>query len=228
MNVPAVLAAARRSQAAYLPDPRAAFRALGLTVAGRYENADHQAVLSHDAAGAAYLSISGTRFGAQGGLADTMDDICHEPLDLGGGALVTAGAYAGLDAMWAWAESVAPGAVFTVDGHSLGGWRARYTGRFLPAERIAAIYSFESPKGGNAAFWASQAPTLSKLTSVVNGRDVFVGWPFVGAWEHPDHDTLWLTGGSARVIRPRDWPGPLLFTDHSIDRVVARLAALRP
>ena len=226
MNLGPVLAAARRAQAAYLPDPAGAMAPAGLTVLGRYENADHQAVLSRSEHGAVYLSISGTRFGAQGGLGDVVDDVRDAPLDLGSGALVTTGAYAGLDAMWAWAEQLAPGAVFTVDGHSLCGWRARYTGCFLPPECIAAIYSFEAPKGGNAAFWASQAAVLPKLTSVVNGRDVFVGWPFSGGWQHPDTDTLWLTEDSYRVIRPHDWPGPLLFTDHSIDRVVARLAAL--
>ena len=224
----ALLAAARRAQAAYIDEDltaRAAFAKLQLTVLGRYENADHLAVLSRDAAGATYLSISGTRF-TDGKIGDLGDDVRDSAVDLGGGAKVTSGAYAGLDALWAWVERLAPNAALTVEGHSLGGWRARYTGLFLPPERIVAVYSFEAPKGGNAEFWATQAPLLAKLTSVVNGRDVFVAWPFLGGWCHPDKEVIWLTGKGYEVIHPSAWPGPLLLTDHSMDLVVERLAAL--
>lgn len=229
MNWAAILAAARRAQAAYVSDAagaRQAFEALGLTFLGQYQNGSHQAVLTCDANGAVYLSISGTRF-SQWKFGDLLEDVDIDPLDLGGGALVTSGAYEGLEAMWAWALSLAPvGCVFNVEGHSLGAWRARYTPCFLPAARIGALHGFESPKGANATFWGRYADELAGMVHVVHGRDVFVAWPLVGGWQHPDADHLWLTGDGFQVIRPAQWPGPRVFSDHSIDTIVERIAAI--
>ena len=78
---------------------KAAFEALGLTWLGQFQNDSHQAVLSRDAAGGIYLTISGTRFGRS--LGDLLEDIDLTPVDVGGGARVTAGAYDGLSELWA-------------------------------------------------------------------------------------------------------------------------------
>lgn len=228
MNWQAILAAALRAQAVYIEDhdeAKAAFEKLGYTFLGQYRNLNHQAVLSCDGKGAVYLSISGTRF-SQGNIesaADLFEDVELLPLEVSPGAYVTKGAFNGLDAMWAWAKSIVPaGTVFTVEGHSLGAWRTRYTGSFLPPEQIAALYSFESPKGGNDAYWLTQKPAISKLTSVINGRDVFVAWPLLG-WRHPNQQVIWLQYSGFTVIDPHTWAGPMSIEDHDIDLVVDRL-----
>jgi len=229
VNWAAILAAARRAQAAYLGDTdqaQLAFEALGLRFHGHYQNDSHQAVLSQDAGGAVFLSISGTRF-AQGKLGDLRDDIDLQAMDLGQGAKVTAGAYGGLDAMWRWAKSLVPhSSVFNVEGHSLGAWRTRYTPCFLPREQIGALHGFESPKGANRAFWTRYATELAGMVHVINGRDAFVAWPPVGDWCHPDVNHVWLTQTGFKLIPPQVWPGPLSFADHDIDDVVERLVAI--
>lgn len=226
MNFASVLAAAQRAQAAYIDDAgkaRAAFEALGLFFIGQYQNDSHQAVLSQDAAANVYLSISGTRF-SQGKIADLLDDIDLEPVPVGDGAMVTRGAYEGLDAMWSWAQSLAPaGAIFNVEGHSLGAWRTRYTPLFLPRSRIGLLHSFESPKSANAAYWSKYAGELATLVSIVNGRDLWVSWPFLGDWCHPDRDQVWLQSTGFQIITPAQWPGGRVVSDHDIDLVVKRL-----
>ncbi|MDB5777630.1 MAG: hypothetical protein JWP38_3763 [Herbaspirillum sp.] len=225
MNFAAVLAAARRAQAAYIDgmeQARAAFEALGHVWIGRYENDGHQAVLSRDTAGGTYLSISGTRFGRS--LGDLFDDVNLVPVDVGGGARVTAGAYDGLAEMWAWAKALVPArTAFNVEGHSLGGWRALYAPLFLPDAQIGAIHAFEAPKGGNAAYWEKYAGQLASAVSTANGADVFYGYPFLGDWHHPPRNLIWLNEHGFKVITPDQWPGGMSLDDHSIDLVVARL-----
>ena len=228
MDFPSVLAAAKRAQAAYVMNPaqsKKAFEALGHTWLGIYQNDSHQAIVSRDPVGV-YLSISGTRF-SNGKLADLFDDIDNDPIDVGGGALVTQGAYEGLDKVWAWARGLVPtGTVWNVCGHSLGGWRTRYTPLFLAPHEIGDLHSFESPKGGNAKLWEKIGPQLSSLVSVVNGRDLFVSFPFLGDWSHPPRDTIWLKSTGFQVIQPNQFPGGRLISDHSIDLVVNRLQAI--
>ena len=237
MNLAYVLAAARRASAAYEVDEasaRAAFGSLGLDFVGQYQNASHQAVLSHDPAdGSTYLSISGTRF-SDAKLGDLFDDLDLDPIDVGGGAMVTKGAYDGLADLWAWARQLAaPGATFNVEGHSLGGWRTSYTPLFLEADRIGQLVALESPKPANQTYWWKYDAELSSLINVVNGRDLWVSWPFdllnAQRWVHQPRDRLWLMGDPAnqlQVITPDQWPGGRSPADHSIDLVITRLAAL--
>lgn len=224
MNFITVLAAARRAQGAYIDgmnQAKAAFESLGLTWLGQFQNASHQAVLSHDA-GSVYLSISGTRFGRS--LGDLFEDVDLTPVDVGGGAHVTAGAYNGLAEMWAWAKALMPaGTMFNVEGHSLGGWRALYTPLFLPDAQIGDIHAFEAPKGGNAAYWDRYAGQLSSAVSTANGADIFYGYPFFMDWCHPPRNLIWLDESGFKVILPDQWPGGMSLDDHSIDLVVARL-----
>lgn len=242
MDFHPILRAALRSQAAYIEDAahsKAAFEALGYEWLGQYQNAEHQAVVSRDSVGV-YLSISGTRF-SDGRFGDLFEDVALEPLRLlagpGAGGVVTSGAYNGMDALWSWAKSkVELGTAWTVDGHSLGAWRARYTPLFVAAAQIVALYSFESPKGGDAALWKALDPVLgTRLVSVVNGVDLFVSWPFVDwftHWSHPAYPVVWLQAadGSTEVdfqmINPGSWPGGRRLSDHSIDLVVQRLATI--
>jgi hypothetical protein len=229
VNFAATLAAAQRAQAAYIEDraqSQAAFSALGLTWLDQYQNAEHQAVLCRGPDGTVYLSISGTRF-ADGAMGDVWEDICLDAVNLPGGADVVAGAYNGLDAMWSWAKAlVSAGTVFNVEGHSLGAWRTRYTPLFLPAAQIGSLFSFESPKAGNPAFWMLYGGQLANMVSVVNGLDLFVSWPFLGEWCHPPRDEIWLQDTGFQVTNPSQWPGGRRLSDHSIDLVVQRLKVL--
>ena len=228
LDFEALLASALRSQAAYLEDPVQAAKAfgdLGLEFIGQYTSPGHQAVLSRDHENV-YLSISGTRFGQSGGAFDLFEDIDLLPLTISTGVHVTAGAFDGLDEMWAWAKKeMNDSTVFTVDGHSLGAWRARYTALFLPPERIGAVYSFESPKGANAAFW--EAYPMPYLTSVVNGGDSWSMWPRWGTeWVHPDVPLVHLLKSGYDLVKPSGLPDMLVPTDHAIESIVQRLRAL--
>lgn len=228
MNRAAVLAAACRAQAAYIlddADARAAFEGLGLTFIARYENDSHQAVVSVDGE-RAYLSISGTRFGHD--LGDLLDDLHVGAHDFGGGAQAPAGVVEGLDEVYAWAASLMPpGTTWHIEGHSLGGERALMSGMFLPAAQIAAVHAFEAPKCGNPALWLQLAPVLERTVCVVNGADLWFGWPQAAAWLHPLILHQWLkdNAGHAEQIMPTAWPGGTAPGDHDISLVVNRLRA---
>ncbi len=222
-----VLAAAERSSAAYLIDPeasRAAFENLGLTWHGLYQNDDHQAVVTSDAAGRCYLSIAGTRF-ADGKLGDVLDDLDASWVNVGQGAEVLNGAYRGCRGLFSWAQAqVASGARWSVEGHSLGGWRARYSPLFLPTAQLDQLVTFESPRSANAAYYARFADVFDAATlAVVNGHDLFVGWPWLSTEAcHPPQAWWHLLGdGTLSIEDPSTWPGGL-----SIELVVSRLRAL--
>lgn len=229
MDFAAILAAARRADAAYFIDPaqsRAAFEALDYTWIGQFQDGDSQAVLSRDARGV-YLSISGTRFSDRK-IGDLFDDMDVWPVDLGGGVQVTRGAYEGCAEIWAWAKSQVPaGTVFNVEGHSLGGWRATYTPLFLPPEQIGSLHAFEPPKGANAAFYQRYARELAQLVIVGNGQDVWFGYPRLdGRWIHRPGEILHLLEQGFQVINSTAWPGGISYSDHSMDLVVARLRVI--
>lgn len=227
MDWPAIAKAAARANAAYIEDAaqsKAAFEALGLTWLGIYANDSHQAVLSRDAS-SIYLSISGTRFLSR--LGDLIDDLFISSIDLGGGAKVSAGAYVGLGAMWAWAQGLAPaGSVFNVEGHSLGGERALYTGSFLPASQIGQICAFEAPKGANAAYWTRYSDIISKAVSTANQSDIWYGWPFLSEYEHPPFPVAWLGVTGYKMIMPSQWPGGVSMAQHDMGMVQARINAI--
>ncbi|RAR51699.1 hypothetical protein C7401_13659 [Paraburkholderia unamae] len=228
MNRAAILAAARRANAAYVMNPaqsKAAFEALGCMWLGQFRDGDSQAVLSRDAGGV-YLSISGTRFSALQ-IGDLLDDIDLWPVDVGGGAQVTRGAYEACDEIWAWAKALVPrGTVFNVEGHSLGGWRTTYTPLFLPAAQIGALHAFEPPKGANLAYYRRFSAELAKLVIVANGRDAWFGYPRLDPrWIHRPGEMLHLREQGGCVIDTAEWPGGLDLNDHSMDLVENRLAA---
>ena len=223
-----LLAAVKRAQAAYANDEgaaQAAFEALGHAWVGWYENGDHQACLTRDAVGAVCLSISGTRFGRSAG--DLLDDAYILPTDLGAGARVTSGAYAGMDVLWAWATSLVPaGTVWHVAGHSLGGQRALLTGLFVPADEIGSISAFEAPKTCNAALWERLAPSLAKATCVCNGDDLWFGWPIVSEWMHPPLPHIHLLAAGFEIVEPGHSPLALNDADHAVELVDLRIAAI--
>lgn len=235
MSLTAMLAAAERAQAVYIVDPVASrrdFEALGHVWIGQFQDADSQAVLTRDAAGNVCLSISGTRF-SSGKLGDLFDDIDLTPVDLGDGVKVAHGAYEALFDIWAWAKALVPiGTVFDVCGHSLGAWRTLYTPLFLPAAQIGPLHAFESPKGATAAYWTKFATELASAVSVVNGHDIFYGYPFLPPppyftdYVHAPTPVFWLQDGGIKTITPDQWPGGVCEPDHSIDLVVQRIRSL--
>lgn len=226
-----ILAAAERANAAYLDQTdqaRAAFVALGLDFLGQYQNASHQACLSRDADNV-YLSISGTRF-SQRKIGDLFSDIDLDPIDVGDGAKVTAGAYEGMEQMWEWAHDIVnDDVVWNVEGHSLGAWRTRYTPLFIRPEKIGMLHSFESPKSANTAYWQKYEGELASMVSIVNGRDCWVSWPFriINDWAvHPERDFIWLSADLFSICTPDKWPGGFSARDHDMDLLVKRLTAL--
>lgn len=226
MEFATVLAAAKRAQAAYIIDAaaaRAAFEALGYTWIDQYQDGDSQAVLVKDTTGAVYLSISGTRFSA-GKMGDLIDDLQTQPIDVGGGAKVTRGAYESATEIWKWAKQHLPAStVWNVEGHSLGGWRTSYTPLFVPRAQIGKLHAFEPPKGANAAYYGLFNDELASLQIVANGRDIWFGYPRLGDWIHRPGQMLWLQSKGYELIDTTAWPGGFSLGDHSIDLVVQRL-----
>lgn len=226
MNWQAIALAAKRANAAYIEDDgqsKTAFAALGDTWIGQFQDQSHQAVLSVDSAGAAHLSISGTR-ASQGALDDILADISLKPVTVKGGT-VTSGVYEGMQNVWDWAISTAPASVaFNVCGHSLGASRTHLTPLFVPAGRIGVLHSFEAPKFAGADFYATYASELAGMVCILNGRDSWAAWPWVDRrWQaRPQQDHVWLKDSGFVVIPASQWPGMGRFADHGIDLVQAR------
>lgn len=229
MDWSATLAAAKRANAAYIIDAaqsKAAFEAMGHTYISLFQDNDSQAVLSTDADGATYLSISGTRFSA-GKIGDLIDDLQTQPVDLGDGAKVTHGAYDSAKEIFDWALSVVPaGTVLNCSGHSLAGWRISYAPVFVPSAQIGSLFAFEPPRGANLAYYQKYQKELAGLVIVGNGRDCWFGYPRVGGWIHRPGPMVHLTASGYQIIDTANWPGGLSLGDHSIDLVVSRLQAL--
>jgi len=229
MDWAALYAAALRAQAAYIIDPaqaQSAFEALGHTFIAQHQDNNSQAVVSVGSDGAAYLSISGTRFSA-GKLGDLFDDVDLTPVDLGGGAKVTQGAYASAKEVFDWALSVVPdGEVLNVCGHSLGGWRTGYAPALLPASQIGSLYAFEPPKGANLAYYQKYQKELAGLVITGQGRDIWMNYPRLGDWIHRPGPMVWIQSIGYKMIDTSAWPGGFSLGDHSIDTLVTRLAAI--
>lgn len=234
MNWRATYIAAQLAAAAYIAnaiEAAAVFQKLGYGTLGKYVNDDHQGymLLNPDGNGVTF-AISGTR-ASQMQIGDVLDDALIAPTDLGNGAHVMQGTYKGMRSAYAWAEQYKEQAehlvgrelTWTVVGHSLGGERALLAGLFIDAAKIDAIYAFEAPKCGNDAMWARLAATVAKSTCVMNGEDLWAGWPWISGWSHPPipHVHLKLTGWD--MVGPTSWPLAVSADDHSIDLVVARL-----
>lgn len=228
MDFAPILAAARLAQAAYIIDAtqaKGAFEALGHTFISQYQDNDSQAVLS-EMGGATYLSISGTRFSA-GKIGDLIDDLQTNPVDLGGGAKVTRGAFDSAKEIFAWALSLVPaGTVLHCSGHSLAGWRISYAPACLPASQIGSLFAFEPPRGANLAYYQKYQKELAGLVIVGNSRDIWVGYPRLGGWIHRPGPMIHLTAAGFEVIDTSKWPGGLSLADHSIDLVVQRIEKL--
>lgn len=226
MDWAAIAQAARRANAAYIIDPaksNAAFEALGDVWSDIYSDANNQAVISVDPAGATHLTISGTRASSLK-LGDIFDDVSLDPHPVKGGT-VTEGVISGMQDVWNWALSVAPkGAVFNVAGHSLGASRTHLTPLFIPASQIGTLHSFEAPKFADSRFYATYAKELSAMVCVLNGRDTWAAWPWIDPrWQaRPKQDHVWLKSVGFSVIPASQWPGLGSFGDHSMDVVQTR------
>ena len=232
---------ARRCNAAYIVDPRAAsqaFAALGSTFISQYRNLNHQAVLSRDSAGQVTLTISGTRFSAGpifDRVGDLLADIDWTPKEIEPGILVADGAHSGLDEMWAWVFKNLPfgyAGTINVEGHSLGGWRTAYSPVHCPRSWVGTLTAFEPPKAGNAAFWDKYMAGVD-YTVVVLGRDPWFAWPWESAGmliQRPGTGLIWLDNGKFNITTDWDWPGvnplDIRFSDHGPDTVITALAAL--
>ncbi|WP_145956458.1 hypothetical protein [Burkholderia pseudomallei] len=221
--------AARRAEAAYIEDDtksRAAFEGLGDMWIGQLEADSHQATVTRDASGGYWLNISGTR-ASDFRIMDVFADVSLDPVQVTGGK-VTQGVYAGMDKVWSWAKGLAPvGTVWNVTGHSLGASRTHLTPLFLPASQIGALFSYEAPKFLDAQFYATHAGELASMVCVLNGSDLWCGWPwFDQRWQdRPQRDHIWLkdSRGTFAIIDPKAWPGGRRNSDHDIGLVCQRL-----
>src|ERR1700756_1270142 len=98
MNPIAIVAAGQRAEAAYIVDPAAAktaFEQLGMTFLGQFQDSTHQGVVSQDAKGRYYVTITGTRW-SEGFGADLLSDIWLAPVKAPKGGLVPSGVYCGM------------------------------------------------------------------------------------------------------------------------------------
>jgi hypothetical protein len=233
MNWAAIHLAARLAQTAYISDlneARDAFALLGFIALSQYKDDSHQAYVLFSAGGEYTLAISGTRFGHS--IGDVLSDADIVPMTLNtisGDLGVSRGTYEGLDKLWTWARSLAPsGEVWTVLGHSLGGERALLLGIQMPPQCVKAVYAFEAPKCADAATWRVLKSHLDKSINVVNGNDLWFGWPFVSEWSHPpvSHIHLLENHGEYAMIDSGEWPHATSAADHDISLVIERLGMI--
>lgn len=233
MDWSALALSARRANAAYLENDdqsKAAFQALGDVWVGQFQDSSHQAALSVDPSGAAWLSISGTR-ASDGQLADVWRDVALALVSIKGGT-VTRGAQEGMVHVFDWAMSTAPvGTVINLAGHSLGAVSAQICPAYLPSEQIGQIYSFAAPKFIAADFFASHADVFKRLIACVNASDGWASWPwFDRRWQdRAPVPTVWLKndqGGFQMLDDGNKWSGGWRFSDHDIDSYQKRLESI--
>jgi hypothetical protein len=221
--------AVRRANAAYLmaqSESKAAFEAIGDEWISLLSTDSHQAVVSRGAKGH-HLSISGTR-ASKLMVLDVFADVSLEPASVAGGK-VTEGVLCGMDDLWKWAKSLAPAdAVWHVTGHSLGASRTHLTPLFVDVAHIGELHSFEAPKFANGDFYAAHAGALANMVCTLNGRDTWAAWPWDDSrWQYrPLNDHVWLKSDGYAMIAAKEWPGAGSFSDHDVDAVQARCAAL--
>jgi hypothetical protein len=223
----ATLAASQRASAAYIEDldsATTAFAQLGMTVLGQYKNDTHQAIISKNAQGLFYLSISGTRFN-EGDNVDILDDIWLSQVKAPKGGGVSSGVYSGMDAFWKWVLSLVPaGANINIEGHSLGAERTLLTPLFLPQAQIGELYAFEAPKSATQEYWDAYRDELSGAVRTVCGADIWYNWPPFHDYVHDAQSSvLWLKPDTITVIKPSEWPIGIDASDHEIAVVVSRI-----
>lgn len=229
----ALARAARRAELAYAEPihygtPGAPFGEIGDAIVTFYQNDTHQAYLTIDSAGQPWLSISGTRGPFS---KDVFDDIDLTPFKLALGGSIAQGCYEGTQALYDWADQVAPaGLKINVTGHSLGAARTHLAPLCLPPGRVGDLYSFESPKFADLAFYERFDTQLAQLTCVLNARDCWAAWPWFGdVYSRPLVDHIWLnsTGSYNYLLYPVKFPD---FTDspsdHDISLVRQRIEAI--
>lgn len=217
-----LLALAQISNIAYTDDPSkqlAQFAALNFQTLGRYEGPDHRALLIRNN-DRHVLALCGTRF-SDANVHELFDDEDVLPVDLGDGRRVMQGFHRGMADLAAWAFGLTD-AVLEVTGHSLGGARSHLMPLFAPAERMGQITSFAAPKAANRAYWA----TCPAIRRVVNARDLWAGYLWLGEWCQPDA-MLWLGNGALTPMTESQWIGGIRASDHSItDGYIAALQKL--
>jgi hypothetical protein len=227
MNPIAIVAAGQRAEAAYIVDPvaaKAAFEQLGMTFLGQFQDSTHQGVVSQDAKGRYYVTITGTRW-SEGFGADLLNDIWLAPVKAPKGGLVASGVYCGMKDFWAWVLSKVPaGAVLNIEGHSLGAERALLAPIFLSPAQIGDLYAFEPPQCATQEYWDAYRDELSQAVVTVCGLDLWFNWPPRQGYVHDAQmQVLWLLSTGSQWILPANYKGGSSASDHHIAEVNSRL-----
>lgn len=227
MNPIAIVAAGQRAEAAYIVDPaeaKTAFEKLGMTFLGQFQDSTHQGVVSQDAKGRYYVTITGTRW-SEGFGADLLSDIWLAPVKAPKGGLVPSGVYCGMKDFWSWALSKVPaGVAVNIEGHSLGAERALLAPCFLSPDRIGDIYAFEPPQCATQEYWDAYRSELSQAVVTVNGQDMWFNWPSRQGYVHDaQREVLWLGPVGSQWVLPANYKGGSNASDHDISLVNQRL-----
>ena len=244
-DFPALLHAAKRAAAAYIPDDaeaRQAFADLGCTVLDRISTTSIQAV-AHRLNGRLCCDMSGTEV-SEGSLMTRLTNILEDAgeffvsRDLGGGVMAASGPYDSAVEIWAWLKPIANGEPIWFGGHSLGGGRTADMMAVVQEEQYAGGVSFEGIKAFNDAGWDRFAPQRKRLVHIVHGLDPWAAHPVGSDLQWTPEPILWLgKGGGFSTITRDQWPGPTSYTqaalgviehgnDHDISRVIAALERL--
>jgi hypothetical protein len=234
----------RRCDAVYEPDEGtalAAFRALGSVVRGRLCTDVNQAVLHRPPDGVLTLTISGTRV-SEGTLSqhvhDLMQDLDCTPFDVGSGRRVARQPFQEAMGVYQWASSRCPSERLRVEGHSLGAWKTTYATEYVPADQLVGMIAWESPKQGNAAYWADLAARGldRRLLQVYHGQDPWALWPWETdeltkgpgplLWAKPDGSWSWAQPGELPEARFSDGYELTHNSDHGPEGVVQTFRGL--
>jgi hypothetical protein len=227
MNPIAIVAAGQRAEAAYIVDPvaaKTAFEQLGMTFLGQYQDSTHQGVVSMDAKGRYYVTITGTRW-SEGFGADLLSDIWLAPVKAPKGGVVPSGVYCGMKDFWAWVATKVPaGETLNIEGHSLGAERALLSPLFIDPSRIGDLYAFEPPQCGTQEYWDAYRDALKNAVVTVCGLDTWFNWPPHQGYVHDAQmQILWLLSTGSQWLLPAQYKGGNSASDHQMTEVNQRL-----
>lgn len=227
MNPIAIVAAGQRAEAAYIVDPvaaKTAFEELGMTFLGQYQDSTHQGVVSMDAKGRYYVTITGTRW-SEGFGADLLADIWLAPIKAPKGGLVPSGVYCGMKDFWTWVETKVPaGTVLNIEGHSLGAERALLAPIFMDSSLIGDLYAFEPPQCATQDYWDAYRDDLKNAIVTVCGQDAWFNWPPHQGYVHDAQmPLLWILSIGCQWVMPAAYRGGANTNDHQITEINQRL-----
>lgn len=225
-----LLALARLSSAAYLPDSTAAVNAIpGMTWIAQVGEVQCQATIARWGE-LSVVCYRGTQVtSSEVSLPELFDDIEPGAIRIGGKGRAAFGVWRPMDELWPEILKALPAGQVLFTGHSLGGGRAHLSKAKM---RSAEVVSFGAIRSADQAFW-SENYDANPVARLAHENDFAPDWApgIAEGWTQPG-PMLWLHNNSMQEVSERSGMfisilDPACVAAHSIDNgYVAALAKL--